>query len=43
MVAIVRRGEPKGMKIRCPGEDEIQTTDMVKVPDFDLRANPYLL
>ncbi len=31
------------MKIRCPIADESQCTDIIAVPEYDLRMNPYLI
>jgi len=42
-VALVTRGDTKSQKLRYPNKDETQCTDLIPVPNFDYKLNPYLL
>ena len=42
-VAFINRADRETVKIRCPVADESQCTDIIAVPEYDLRMNPYLI
>ena len=37
------KGEKTAIKINCPSLEETQCTDLVEVPDFNAKSNPYLI
>jgi len=37
------KGEKTAIKINCPSADETQCTDLVEVPDFNAKSNPYVI
>ena len=37
------KGEKTAIRINCPSSEETQCTDLVEVPDFNAKSNPYLI
>ena len=37
------KGENTAIKINCPSVEETQCTDLVEVPDFNGKINPFVL
>lgn len=37
------KGEKTAIKINCPTSEETQCTDLVEVPEFNFKSNPYVL
>ena len=37
------KGDKTAIRINCPSADETQCTDLVEVPDFNAKGNPYLI
>ena len=40
---ICTKGEQTAIKLNCPTAEETQCTDILPVPDFNPKSNPYLI